>query len=118
VEAERGVGRSVKNKIVSWLRRREIYAQDKLLGIAEMVRAIREVRPQPTPPDFLLHVNELTLLIQRAGSAGMAVRPSTTFARFEPLPDVLAGGRDYLGEYRPRFFERLMHRIVDVLHRR
>jgi hypothetical protein len=38
---ERGVGRSLKNKVVSWLRRREIYAQDKLLGIAEMARAIR-----------------------------------------------------------------------------
>src|SRR5690606_17854279 len=29
VEAERGVGRSPKHRLVSWLRRREIYAQDK-----------------------------------------------------------------------------------------
>jgi hypothetical protein len=75
VEAERGVGRSLLHKIVSWLRRREIYAQDKLLGIAEMVRAIREGRPQPMPPDFLIHLNELTLLIQRSGPEGVTTKP-------------------------------------------
>lgn len=70
VEVERGVGRSVKHKVVSWLRRREIYAQDKLLGIAEMVRAIREGQPQPMPPDFLVHLNELTLLISALWARG------------------------------------------------
>ena len=75
VEAERGVGRSLKHKFVSWLRRREIYAQDKLLGIAEMVRAIDEGRAQPMPPDFLIHMNELTLMIQAAGPAGVAAVP-------------------------------------------
>ena len=28
------------------------------------------------PPDFLIHLNELTLLIQRSGSEGMAMRPT------------------------------------------
>ena len=86
MEAERGVGRSLKHKLVSWLRRREIYAQDKLLGIAEMVRALREGRPQPMPPDFLLHLNELTLLIQRAGPGASATTPTTSFEPIAPLP--------------------------------
>jgi predicted dehydrogenase len=117
VEAERGVGFSLKHKVVSWLRRREIYAQDKLLGIAEMVRALGEGRPQPMPPDFLLHLNELTLLIQRAGPNGVAMRPQTTFRAIEPLPDVANSSRDYRAGYRARFFERALGGIVETLHK-
>jgi predicted dehydrogenase len=118
VEAERGVGRSLKHKIVSWLRRREIYAQDKLLGIAEMVRAIREGRPQPMPPDFLIHLNELTLLIQRSGSECITTKPTTSFKPIEPLPDVVDSPRDYRTSYRPRIFERALGGIVEALHQR
>jgi predicted dehydrogenase len=118
VEAERGVGRSLKHKFVSWLRRREIYAQDKLLGIAEMVRAMQEGRSQPMPPDFLLHLNELTLLIQRAGPNGVATKPTTSFTPLEPLPDMIAGQRDYLASYRPRLTERTLAGIVDSLQKK
>ena len=51
VEAERGVRMSLKQRLLNWVRRREVYAQDKLLGIAEMVRAISDGRPQPMTPD-------------------------------------------------------------------
>jgi predicted dehydrogenase len=118
VEAERGVGRSLKHKAVSWLRRREIYAQDKLLGVAEMVRAMREGRPQPMPPDFLIHLNEITLLIQRSGPEGIAVKPTTSFTPIEPLPDVLGSRSDYLTSYRPQIFERVLAGIVEALQRR
>lgn len=118
VEAERGVGSSPKHKFVSWLRRREIYAQDKLLGIAEMVRAMQEGRPQPMPPDFLLHLTELTLLIQRAGPGGVAQRPSTTFAPLQPLAEVLNSPHDYRQNYRPRLFERAAAGLVEALHKR
>jgi predicted dehydrogenase len=118
VESERGVGRSLKHKAVSWLRRREIYAQDKLLGIAEMVRAMKEGQSQPMPPDFLLHLNELTLLIQGAGPAGVAKKPLTSFAKIEPPSDVMDSPRDYRATYRPRFFERILCNIVESLHRR
>ena len=118
VEAERGVGHSLKHRFVSWLRRREIYAQDKLLGIAEMARAIREGRPQPLPADFLIHLNELTLLIQRSGPSGLTTKPTTTFKPFGPLADMVKGPRDYRTSYKPRFFERLMSGAVEALHRR
>ena len=118
VEAERGVGRSLKHKVVSWLRRREIYAQDKLLGIAEMARAMREGRPQPMPPDFLMHLNELTLLIQRSGPEGITTKPTTSFKPIEPLPDVAGSPRDYRTSYRPRMSERLAAGIVERLHKR
>jgi predicted dehydrogenase len=117
VEAERGVGRSLKHKAVSWLRRREIYAQDKMLGIAEMVRAIREGRPQPMPPDFLIHLNELTLLIQRSGPGGITTKPTTSFEPIEPLPDVVDSPHDYRASYRPRISERVLGGIVETLHK-
>lgn len=118
VEAERGVGRSLKHKFVSWLRRREIHALDKLLGVAEMARAMKEGRPQPLPPDFLTHLNELTLLIQRAGTQGVAVRPETTFKPIGPLQDMVSGKHDYKASYRPRFLEKLSGNLVAALHKK
>jgi predicted dehydrogenase len=118
VEAEKGVGRSLKHKFISWLRRREIYAQDKLLGIAEMTRAMRDARPQPMPADFQIHLNELTLLIQRSGAEGIAMKPTTSFLPFEPLPDVASSAHNYLDGYRPRFFESILAGMVEALHKR
>jgi len=90
VEADKGGARTLKQKITGWLRRSQIYAQDKIIGIAEMAQAIENNRPQPLTPDFLIHLNELTLLIQRAGTDGVAVRPTTTFAPLKPLPGAIA----------------------------
>jgi predicted dehydrogenase len=118
VEAERGVGSSPKHKLVSWLRRREVYAQDKLLGIAEMVRALDEGMPQPMPPDFLLHLNELTLMIQGAGAAGVATKPTTIFKPIEPLPEVVGSSDDYRARHRPRVLEKLLTGPVAALHKR
>lgn len=117
VEAERGVGTSLKHKAVSWLRRREIYAQDKFLGIAEMVRAMEAGRPQPMSPDFLMHLNELTLLIHRAGQQGVTITPTTSFAPIRPLAEVIDSPHEYCASYRPRMFERMLGGTVEALHK-
>jgi predicted dehydrogenase len=117
VEAEKGVGRSIKHKLVSWLRRREVYAQDKLLGIGEMARALQAGRSQPMPPDFLIHMNELTLMIQRAGPEGVAMRPTTTFRPIAPPAEVESDPHDYRAGYRPRFLERMMVGAVEAMHK-
>ena len=118
VESERGVRRSFKQKLISWVRRREIYAQDKLLGIAEMVRAVSEHRPQPLPPDFLMHINELTLLIQRAGPRGLSTKPITSFKPIEPLPEVANNPNNYRTSYHLKLFEKTLGGIVETLHKR
>jgi hypothetical protein len=115
---DQGVGRSLKHRFVSWLRRREVYAQDKFLGIAEMARALDEGRSQPMPPDFHIHMNELTLMIQRAGNGGASLEPTTTFAAFDPLPDLAKADRDYRAGYRPRRLESWMTGVVASLHKR
>lgn len=112
VEAERGVGRSLKHRLISWLRRREIYAQDKMLGIAEMGKAIAEGRPQPMQPDFLMHLNEITMLVQNAGPGGTTVKPTTSFAPMPLFDDIAATPRDYLASYRPRLLERAVARLI------
>ncbi|WP_077036417.1 Gfo/Idh/MocA family protein [Pelomonas sp. KK5] len=117
VEVEKGVGHSLKHRFVSWLRRREIYAQDKLLGIAEMARALQQGRPQPMSPDFHMHLNELSLLIQRAGREGASFTPSTRFAPLSP-PELAGEQADYLRRYRPGPFERAAAGLVEALHRR
>jgi hypothetical protein len=83
-----------------------------------MVRAVRDGRPQPMPPDFLMHLNELTLLIQRSGETGIAMKPTTTFKPIEPLPDVASSPRDYRTSYRTRLFDRALVGIVNTLHKR
>jgi hypothetical protein len=83
-----------------------------------MVRALRAGRPQPMPPDFLLHLNELTLLIQRAGRAGISRTPTTSFAPIAPMPDVVADPRDYRASHRPRLVERALDGLVEALHKR
>ncbi len=118
VEAEKGVGRTFKHKLVSWLRRKEIYAQDKLLGVAEMGRAIAAGCPQPMQPDFLIHLNELSLIINAAGPDGVSIRPATSFERFDLSGDVVGTHKDYLRSHRPKLLERLAGGIVEATHRR
>lgn len=118
VEAERGVGRSMKHRIVSWLRRREVYAQDKLLGIGEMARALAEDRPQPLPADFHLHLNELTLAIQRSGPRGATLTPTTRFARIAPLPDVIGNRRQLPIRVRANLLSRWFGGLVEAMHQR
>ncbi|MEM6625613.1 MAG: Gfo/Idh/MocA family oxidoreductase [Pseudomonadota bacterium] len=117
VESDRGVGKSLKHKFVSWLRRREIYAQDKLLGVAEMARALKDGRIQPTPPDFLIHLNELSLLIHGAGDNGVAVKPQTTFRPIKPLQDIVEAEIDFDRYARPGLLERALSSVVSTLHK-
>ncbi len=118
VKEEQGGGRSIKQKLISWIRSREVYAQDKFLGIAEMARAISENRQQPMPPDFLTHINEITMLVQQAGPEGIAIKPSTCFKPFEPLQEIVTYPIDYRTSYRQRFFEKVLTGFVMALRRR
>ncbi len=56
---------------------------DMVAGLAELATAISENRPHFPPPDFALHVTELTLSMQEAGPKGLA---KTLETGFEPLP--------------------------------
>lgn len=108
VERDQQMRSSLKQRVVEWVRRREVYAQDKFAGIAEMARELKSGLPQYLTPDFLMHVNELTLLTQGAGPEGLAVKPTTTFNSLGPIPCTEAANKDYSTGARPRLLERLL----------
>ena len=64
-----------------------------------------------------MHINELTLLIQRAGTEGIATVPTTSFEPIQPLPDVAEAPRNYLAGYRPRWLEKILGGTVKSLHK-
>lgn len=99
---------SFRQRLMEWLRRREVYAQDKFVGIAEMAREIERGLPQYLPPDFIMHVNELTLLVQSAGPAGVATTPTTSFKPLGPIPGSLSAIRNYRDEARRGLLERFV----------
>jgi predicted dehydrogenase len=72
------------------LKRRQFGVQDKCAGLAELAAALREGRPHFPPPDFTLHLTELTQLIQGAGPDGASRAPETSFAPLEMPPSTRA----------------------------
>lgn len=66
-----------------WLRRREVYDQDKWLGVIELINAISKGEDTYLSADFHLHINELTLFAQSSGERGASLEPNF---HFEPLP--------------------------------
>jgi predicted dehydrogenase len=87
VEGDYQIRSSVKQRLIEWVRRREVYAQDKLIGISEIVNAIEKREKLYLSPDFLMHINELTILIQGAGPNGLALKPLTSFLPLGPIPN-------------------------------
>lgn len=108
---------SLPKRLIAGLKRREVGAQDKMLGVAETARALRAGEPCPIPADFILHVTELTLAIQRAGTNGSAVALSTRFAPLQPMASTLASAHDYRAAHKPGFLAARMDKLIDRLHK-
>lgn len=87
VEKDQQLRSSFKQRVIEWVRRREVYAQDKFAGVVEMAREIRNADAQYLTPDFIMHINELTLLTQGAGPEGIAVKPTTAFSPLGAIPN-------------------------------
>jgi predicted dehydrogenase len=113
IDSEKGYRRTFKQKIISWIRRRETHAQDKMLGIAEMAHSIRHKKPQLLTPEYLIHINELTLLIQRASEDGIATSPSTTFEQIKPFEDIKNSNHDYLKTYKQSYIEKIFGALIN-----
>lgn len=110
VESDQQIRSSLRQRMTEWLRRREVYAQDKFLGIAEMAREIQSGLPAYLSPDFILHINELTLMIHAAGPGGIAQSPKTSFAPIGPIPGGQSIGRSYSKDGRLRLLEKILSR--------
>ena len=103
--------------LIAQFKRRQLGQQDKCIGIAELAAAIEEDRVPFPSPDLVLHMTELTLAIQAAGTQGGAHAMET---RFEPvaLPErTRAAGPDYARYRRPGLLARLSEGFLDRMHR-
>ena len=110
-----GIRRSFPRRVVDSVKRREVGSQDKLLGVAQTSLAIREGAPPPLPADFLLHLNELTLLIHNSGRRGAAIRPTTSFEALVPLDSTLRDQFDSRS-WRPGVLATQLGAVLDRLH--
>lgn len=112
-----GARRSPFRGVLAGLRRSQLGQQDKALGIAEMADALAVGRRYFPPPDFTLHLTELTLAIQGAGTSSAPHVMSTTF---EPLGPRDAGSPrplDYEPAVLPSLLDRVTSRVLDRAHR-
>jgi predicted dehydrogenase len=102
--------------VLAAIKRREVGQQDKTVGIAELADAIRTGRPSFPPPDFTLHLAELTIAIQAAGTNGAPIRLTTTFAPIEPRPETLAAPMDYAFKRPPGPLSRAIEGMLVRMH--
>jgi predicted dehydrogenase len=102
--------------ILRAVRRRELGQQDKTVGIAELADAIKTGRPSFPPPEFTLHLTELTLAIQGAGVHSSTVRLKTTFRPIEPRPETLLSRENYVKASEPGPLGRMIDRWLLRLH--
>jgi predicted dehydrogenase len=99
------------------IKRREFGQQDKCLGLAELADAITTGR-QPFPShDFTLHLTELTLVIQGAGTNSNTHIMETSFAPVALPQATRDNAPNYLEATRPRLLDRFVEQVVKRKYR-
>lgn len=107
---------SLPKRVMAAIKRRELGLQDKMLGPVLMARAIAAGAPAPLPPAFILHLNELTLAIQAAGTMAPAYVPRHRFEPLQPLPDAINKPPDWRTTHAPGLLDRLLGPRLDAMH--
>lgn len=103
--------------LMNAFKKRELGAQDKTIGIAELADAIRTGR-QPFPSaDFTLHLTELTMAVQNAGPNAGTIELSTRFEPVSPQPATRAQAGRYAAAKQPSFVTRRIDRLLTDLHK-
>lgn len=103
--------------VLGRVKRRELGQQDKAIGLAELADALASGRPHFPAPDLTLHLTELTLAIQAAGTEGCTHRLTTTFAPVAIRPETLRTAPDLTGGARRGVVERLLDPVLARAHR-
>lgn len=103
----------------AWVRsqkQNQLGAQDKCLGLARLAKAIEDGSDSPLPPDFVMHVNELTMAMHRAGVEGRPIKLETTCAM--PPLEPFAANCDRSHSYpSPNVLSRIAEGLIARLHR-
>jgi len=106
------IGAIIKN-----LKKYELGAQDKFLGVVEMAEAIAENRSCQLPADFVVHVTELTLAISKSGMDGCRQEIETTFVPLSPAKSTMESSPYYKNIGRSGLFSSIIDRLIDRAHK-
>lgn len=99
-----------KTMLDRW-RRDQVGQQDKCIGVAELADAVAAGRPHFPSTDFTLHLTELTLAIQGAGTTSAPHHMETTFEPLTIPERTVAAAPDYRRFATPGPAERLLARV-------
>lgn len=107
----RGIKTSIRRQ-----KQNQLGAQDKCLGPALLAKAIETGGQSPLPPDFVMHVNELTMAMHRAGTEGNSITLKTTCA-IPPLEPFIADADRSSAYPKPSMLSRFAEGVIERLHR-
>lgn len=106
------LGAAIKN-----IKKSELGVQDKFLGVVEIAEAIAENRSCLLPPDFIIHVTELTLAISNAGTNSQSQTIKTTFKPLSPKRATLESKHHYGVKDQSGFFTTLIEKLIERAHK-
>lgn len=105
------------NQMVTCLKNRELGIQDKLSGVVEMVESIEQKRKCLIPPDFLVHITELTMAISNAGTNGGTYTLKTSCAPLMPRKNTLEQQSNYSAARRKTFLGSMVDKFLINQHK-
>jgi len=97
------------------LKQAELNRQDKCIGIADLAAGIESGRTQFPSHAFTLHLTELTLAIQAAGTRSQTHVLETTFEPMDLPERTRQVGMDYRKFLKPRWRTRATERLLDAM---
>jgi predicted dehydrogenase len=109
--------RSLLGAALHVVSKRELVSMDFFRGVAEMAQAIEGNRSCLLPPDFVLHVVELTLATQNARSTGSATTLTTSFEPLRPMPKAVPGHPGFSRAAKPGPTTRALEWAIARLHK-
>lgn len=109
--------RSLLGAVMHVVSKRELVSMDFFRGVAEMASAIEGNRSCLLPPDFVLHVVELTLATQNARTTGSATKLTTTFEPLRPMQKTASQHPGFSRDARPGPGTRALEWAIARLHK-
>ena len=108
--------RSLLRSAIKAISKRELVNMDFFRGVSEMAAAVSSGNDCYLSPDFVLHVNEITLAMQNAGRSGSSYRLTTSFQPLIPLPSTTPVNPVY-GQSKGGSIHSIFDALIARLHR-
>lgn len=108
--------RSLLRRAIKALSKRELVSMDFFRGVADMAAAVEGKRSTLLSSDFVLHVNEITLAMQKSGSRSAPYAMTTSFDPPSPMSATMESGRIYR-DANNGLFHAIFDGLIEKLHK-